>query len=517
MIKQVLRDLLYDPLNSFLKGSLDRDWLEIEIPKQVDHGHFATPISFRLASLLKKPPSHIANDMADFLNSKDVIKSCCVCHAMNGFINMTLTDEYLYQYVRSMGMRRPSFDRVSASILVEYVSANPTGPLHIGHGRWAVLGDVICRLLAFTGQSFSSEFYVNDAGNQIQLFYDSVAAVKDNKPIAENGYQGDYIYDLATSSEDPVGRVIQQQKDVLASMGVCLDNWFSEKSLYQDACIDEVLALLDKQSFLEHNEGATWFKTTLFGDDKDRVLIKSDGSYTYFLVDIAYHYTKIQRGYSQLVTILGADHHGYVKRLEACVKALTSGKSPVELNIIIGQLVNLFRDGDPVRMSKRSGDMIALSDVIDEIGSDAVRFFLIQNSADTHIDFDLELAKKQSSENPVFYIQYAHARMHSLLTKLDYNEENQEDYEFTDAETQLLHTCSLFYDVVWDATRLYMPYKLAQYAYQLARSFHLFYEACPMKTASDADRQRRLALVFSTKRVLADVLELLGVTAPDRM
>ena len=196
---------------------------------------------------------------------------------------------------------------------------------------------------------------------------------------------------------------------------------------------------------------------------------------------------------------------------------MTQDKSDVELTIIIGQLVNLFRAGEPVRMSKRTGDMIALADVIDEIGSDAVRFFLIQNSADTHIDFDLDLAKKQSSENPVFYVQYAHARMYSLLTKLDYNEAHKVDYEFTDAEKQLLHTCSLFYDVVWDATRLYLPYKLAQYAYQLARSFHLFYEACPMKTASDADRQRRLSLVFHTKQLLADVLALLGVKAPDQM
>ena len=517
MIKQQLRDLLGVYLKKHLTCDFDINWIEIEIPKHADHGHFSMPISFRLASLLKQSPAQIADDLVAYLNDLAEVRKICFCEALNGFINVRLADDYLYSYVISIRSKKPSFATLSESILVEYVSANPTGPLHIGHGRWAVLGDVMCRLLAYTGQSFSSEFYVNDAGKQIQLFYDSVAAVKDNKSIPENGYQGDYIHDLAKSSEDPVELVIQQQKDVLALMGVSLDSWFSEKSLYQDSLIDDVLALLEKQSFLDYKDEATWFKTTLFGDDKDRVLVKSDGSYTYFLVDIAYHFTKIQRGYSQLVNILGADHHGYVKRLEACVKALTQDKSDVELTIIIGQLVNLFRAGEPVRMSKRTGDMIALADVIDEIGSDAVRFFLIQNSADTHIDFDLDLAKKQSSENPVFYVQYAHARMYSLLTKLDYNEAHKVDYEFTDAEKQLLHTCSLFYDVVWDATRLYLPYKLAQYAYQLARSFHLFYEACPMKTASDADRQRRLSLVFHTKQLLADVLALLGVKAPDQM
>tara|TARA_B100000427_G_scaffold320352_1_gene319595 strand:+ start:29 stop:1582 length:1554 start_codon:yes stop_codon:yes gene_type:complete len=517
MIKTYLKELLVSTLDGYDSVSFEADWLEIETPKHSDHGDFATPISFRLAAVLRKPPVDIAVELSDYLNHSSAIQVCCQCQALNGFINITLMDSFLYHYVQTLLLKKPQFDCLAPSTLVEYVSANPTGPLHIGHGRWAVLGDVICRLLKFTDQSYSSEFYINDAGNQIDLFYESVNAVKNNKAIPENGYQGAYIHDLATLENDPVDVMINQQKAVLESMGVVIDTWFSEKSLYQDTLIDDVLALLDKQAYLDNKEGAIWFKTTLFGDDKDRVLVKSDGSYTYFLVDIAYHFTKIQRGFSQLVTILGADHHGYVNRLQACIKALTANKEAVDLKVIIGQLVKLFRAGEPVRMSKRTGDMIALSDVIAEIGQDAVRYFLVQNSADTPIDFDLELAKQQNSENPVYYVQYAHARMHSLLTKLEYQPSRQSDYDLTAPEKQLLHTCSLFYDVVWDATRSFMPYKLTQYAYQLARSFHLFYEACPMKTASELDRQRRLSIVFYTKDILAQVLALLGVSAPNKM
>jgi len=517
MIKDYFKQTLAAHLDSFFPDSFQSDWVDIEIPKQADHGHFSTPISFRMARHLKKSPVQIAQDVVDYLNNIESLNEFCKCSAVNGFVNITLSGEFLYSYVQELLVKKPVFNKLSKSILLEYVSANPTGPLHIGHGRWAVLGDVMGRLLTYSDQTYSSEFYVNDAGNQIQLFYESVQAVKNNQEIPEGGYHGAYIHDLAQLNTDPVTAVMDQQKQVLASMGVSLDSWFSEKSLHESSLIDTVIDVLNAQGVIEKKDGAVWFKTTAFGDDKDRVLVKSDGSYTYFLVDIAYHYTKIQRGYSHLVTILGADHHGYVQRLNACVKALTEGKSNVELTLIIGQLVKLFRAGEPVRMSKRTGDMIALEDVIDEIGSDAVRYFLVQHSADTPIDFDLDLAKKQNNENPVYYIQYAHARMNSLLQKLNYDDSFKINSKFTDTELKLLHQCSLFYDVVWDATQTFMPYKLAHYIFQLARTFHLFYEHCPMKTAQEDDRQRRLAIVFNTKRILAQGLGLLGISAPDHM
>lgn len=513
MLKILIRDELALLLQKTINCSIEL--LQLETPRQKLHGDFATNIAFMIAKDLKKSPKLIAEEIADNINKLESKNFELV--ALNGFINIRLSDEFIWLYVKDLFKNKPDFPKLAKKINLEFVSANPTGPLHIGHGRWAVIGSAIANLLQVTGQNFDTETYINDAGVQIKNLLLSIEAVKEGRPLPEDGYHGDYIKELAFSNHNPVEFLLEQHKTTLKKIDVTFDCWFSEKSLYDKQQIDAVIQFLNEQGYIYINDGATWFRSTDFSDDKDRVLIKSDGAYTYFLVDIAYHFNKIQRGYDSLINIWGADHHGYVPRMAAAIAAL-SNKGKVDFKVIIGQLVNLFRDGIAVRMSKRSGDIISLDEVIDEIGADATRYFLLEKSADSTLDFDLSLALQKNSENPVFYVQYAHARMNSLLTKIETDcSASFKVPELEAEERQLLYACACFYDEVWESTKNFAPYKLLAYSYTLAKSFHGFYESCPIQNAEKDQQQKRLQIVSQCKLVLSESLTLLGISSPERM
>ncbi len=492
--------------------------IAIELPKNKAHGDFAMNIGFRLAPELKDPPPKISADICHSLNSVDAFKNRIVFSPAAGFVNIKFSDSFIWELAQKpVSSDLAEFPSSDDKILLEYVSANPTGPLHIGHGRWAVLGSAIARLLKETNHHIDTEFYINDAGNQIKVFYDSVSALKVGESIPENGYHGSYVKDLAVLDTDPLDENIRQQKQALDRISVSFDAWFSEKTLHASGEVVTAIEVLKKKGFVFEESGAIWFRSTDFGDDKDRVLIKADGAYTYFAVDVAYHFTKIQRGYTRLINIFGADHHGYVARIRAAVLALAIDFDKSDFNFVIGQLVSLMRDGENVRMSKRTGDMISLEEVIDEIGSDAVRFFLIQKGADSHVEFDLDLAKKQSSDNPVFYIQYAHARLCSILRKVEGEAPKMGTIHLEKAERELLLSLLSVRDVVWESAKSLSPHRLAQYLMGLARSFHHFYESCPILKSEGPVLAQRLQIVIVSKEVLSYGLSLLGISAPESM
>lgn len=515
-------------LETVIKELAHKDGLEIpenfnlEIPNNMEFGDFATNIAFHNAKIKKKSPILIANEFAQFCNDSD-ISSQLSFTAVNGFLNISIASDFLTESLHKLDITTSPYPAQKDKTLLEYVSANPTGPLHIGHGRWAVMGSLLANLLKYHKTPISTEFYINDAGQQIINFTESVNAVKNRKSIPENGYHGAYIQELAHADEDPLKLILNSQKKVLKSIGVDFDCWFSEKSLHETTAIEEVCELLDRYQFSKTEDGALWFKSTEFGDDKDRVLIKADGNKTYFLVDIAYHLNKLNRGFDRLINIWGADHHGYVKRVKSGIQALKNNSfSEEQFIIIIGQLVSLKRGGEPVRMSKRTGEMITLEEVIDEIGSDATRYFLGEKSADTHIEFDLELAKKKSNENPVYYIQYAHARLCSILRKA-------EDADITlkataptpntihPSERSLILTLLTLQDHLSDAAIQLKPYKVALLANNLARIFHHFYETCPLLKADNTTQQWRLYLLIHTQKALQTLFSLLGISAPESM
>jgi arginyl-tRNA synthetase len=515
MIRLYLKQQLEKAFDSLdLPG---KELVLIDLPKNKAHGDFAINIGFRLAPELKEAPQKISADICEALNNAVMFKHNMTFLPASGFVNIHLSDTFLWSLAQhSLSADLAEFPVAKDKILLEYVSANPTGPLHIGHGRWAVLGSAIARVLIETKHHVDTEFYINDAGNQINMFYDSVNAVKEARDVPENGYHGAYIKELAALDTDPLEENVRQQKHSLDLIGVSFDAWFSEKTLHSSGAVDMAIEALKTKGFVFESEGAIWFRSTDFGDDKDRVLIKADGAYTYFAVDVAYHFTKIQRGYTRLINLFGADHHGYVARIRAAVLALGDFKQD-DFKIIIGQLVSLMRDGEAVRMSKRTGDMISLEEVIDEIGPDAVRFFLIQKSADSHIEFDLALAKTLSSENPVFYIQYAHARLCSLLRRVEGESPELTTIHLSESERQLLLSLLSVRDVVWECATTLSPHRLAQYLMDLARNFHHFYESCPILKSEGTVLAQRLKLVKLTRDVLSYGLAILGISAPESM
>lgn len=493
--------------------------LSLEIPKQPDHGDFALTLAFKLAATLKQSPKIIAEQLSDVINQDSGLQSLVVAEPLNGFVNLKLVSEALWQHFLELQSVQIDYDPPKDKILFEYVSANPTGPLHIGHGRWAVIGSAIATLLRETQHDVKTEFYINDAGSQITKFYASVNAVKEGKPIPEDGYHGAYIKDLATLASDPLLANIEDQRQILDRLGVHFDTWFSEKSLHDSGDVERAITFLKENNLAYVSDSALWFKSEQFGDEKDRVLVKADGAYTYFAVDVAYHFYKLDRGFNRLINMFGADHHGYVARIKASVKAMLGQCYQANsFEIVIGQLVSLLRGGEPVRMSKRTGDMISLEEVVDEIGVDATRFFLVHKSADSHVEFDLDVAKAQSSDNPVFYVQYAHARMSTLLVKANQSiSYSQLTSELHAAERELLVKCLTFHDVVLESAHKLSPHMLAQYAYDLAKLFHAFYEHCPILKAEASLLQQRLVIVERTRYVLKQALHLLGISAPDSM
>ncbi len=490
-------------------------WL-VELPKDRSNGDYASNIAFVLARTLKKSPQAIAQDLAKALPSYFKDKAWIGIQVLpaKGFINFILPVTVCWQALQDETFAKG--DEVNPErILLEYVSANPTGPLHIGHGRWAALGDSLARLLKRVGHSVETEFYVNDAGNQIDKLIASVSAIKEGRPVPEEGYGGGYVKDLVEES-DPIVALMKQQQVTLSDFRVVFNAWTREKeTLHETGLVQKAIDQLTLKGITYSEKGALFFRSTDRGDDKDRVLIKSTGELTYFAADIAYHQQKALRGYDRLINIWGADHHGYITRVKAGIKALV-GEKP-EFEVLLGQLVTLLREGVEVRMSKRTGDMVSLQEVIDEIGTDAARFFLVIKNADTHLDFDLELAKKQSNDNPVFYVQYAHARICSILRKSETKPLVHVHLELHPTELKLLKFLLSFEDEVILAASRREPHRIANYLIELATHFHSFYHDCKVNVDDQVVAQNRLAICLSVKRILAEGLELLGISAPESM
>lgn len=507
--------------------------LEIEVPPKEDMGDYSTAIALSMAKEQKIKPREIALKLKDKIENADknaMFSKIEIAGA--GFINFFINDDVLQKGLRQIIEKGGEFGHTNSGkgkkVIVEYVSANPTGPLHIGHGRWAALGDTISNILKMTGCEVFREFYVNDIGKQTDLLVESVIAAQNNGPTPEGGYGGSYIKEIAKefsgmSTEDlrasVINRIIDEQKKTLASAGVEYDGWFFEHTLHENGSVMKAVEELKKHNAAYEKDGAVWFRSEQFGDDKDRVLVRETGEPTYFAADTAYHRDKFKRGFDLLINVWGTDHHGYVKRLQSALEAL---KLPShKLEIIIGQLVTLYRGKEPVRMSKRTGEMVTLKEVIDEIGPDATRFFMLLTSADSHMDFDLELAKSKSMDNPVYYVQYAHARICNILASADAS-----DKDHAGADTGLLKDRSErdliiklldFPEEIDQCAVSLEPHHLVRYARELASLFHSYYHKCRVISDDKNISKARLALVQSTRIVISNVLKLLGVSSPERM
>ena len=563
--------------------------LFIEKTKNPEFGDYAVNIS-PLAKNARMAPPKIAEAIKSYLNIDDVEVSI-----IQGFINFKLGNSILNNGIAKIILKNKDFGRNnlgnSEKVLLEYVSANPTGPLHIGHGRWAAVGSALANLLKFSGYEVDQEFYINDAGNQINNLGKSLwirilqeLGVEANFPQTEeegskNYYSGDYLIEVAKeylkhnkdkaeefykNNSEPLnpsdevihkmsgfakGIMFKQQEDLLRKFRTEFDTWYSETTLHQSGEVEKTIEKLRSLDKLYEKEGALWFKSSEYGDDQDRVIKKGDGSYTYLTADIAYHYDKVERGFERLINIWGADHHGYVARIKASIEAM--GKNPNCLEVLLGQLVNLIISGEQVRMGKRR-KMLTLEDLIEEVGVDATRFWMIMRSIDTTLDFDVDLAKSCSDENPVYYVQYAHARVCSILrtaTGERFDQDNKTllppfitqeelkelvnsekfDKNFLEAlwktnrEKELESTKALilklesFEDLVQTAAKTRSPYMIARYCQELAKDFHYFYTFTRVLNVENDVMKARLCLINAVKQVFANALDLLGVCAPESM
>ncbi|MDR1183698.1 MAG: arginine--tRNA ligase [Coriobacteriales bacterium] len=590
----------------------------VERPRDPSHGDWACTVALRIAKELGRKPREIAeaiaahiacgdagnvtgNDAGDDAGNDTGGLIASVEVAGPGFINLRLSDAALQQVIRDAREQGTRFARPDVgkgrTVNIEFISANPTGPMHVGHGRWAALGNAMCNVCEHAGWKVTREFYINDAGNQMELFGESVLyryleLCGEPALLPDGGYGGAYVIDIARRIHDEDGRkwcdeasgrdetpgrdgvperaayfrergytlMLAHMQEICERIGVSFDVWFSERTLYErgggvntSSSIESMLATLEEKGYLYEKDGATWFRTTDFSDDKDRVLIKADGTYTYFAPDIAYHLSKFNRGSELLVDIWGADHHGYIPRMKSACEALGhAGK----LEVVLGQLVNLFRDGEAVRMSKRTGEMVTFEELIDEVGADATKYLMLSRSTDQPLDFDIEVAKKQDASNPVYYVQYAHARICSLLRRaaavgqpavatvgqpsatavgqpepanldpLGSSAANRDPLGLdtadlsllTDpAELELARVFSRLAEVIEGAARDLAPFRLTRYAEELATGFHSFYTRCQVLGDDEGRARARLYLADATRKVLALVLALLGVTAPEKM
>ena len=520
----------------------------LDRPKNRDHGDYATSIALQLAKPAGKNPREVAQIIIDQLEGASGISKLEI--AGPGFINITLNRTNQAELVTIILKNVKGYGHGSAlagvRINLEFISANPTGPLHLGHTRWAAVGDSLGRVLSAAGADVTREFYINDRGNQMELFGASVEAAALGNPIPENGYQGDYIADLAASvvaqnpaiTSLPEGQrhsafleaayalQLKDQQRVLDNFGTHFDVWFSERSLHDQGAVEHGLEKLRKQGHVFEQEGATWLRTTDFGDDKDRVLAKSDGSLTYFSSDTAYYINKRERGFDICIYMLGADHHGYVGRLKAT--AACAGDNPeYNIHVLIGQLVKIMEGGQEIKLSKRAGTIITLEELIEKVGVDAARYTLIRYPVDTPMVMDVDVLKRNTNENPVYYVQYAHARIAAVLRNaLELNISMElKDFDPSqlvhDRENELLGALAEFPRVVASAAELRQPHRIARYLEELAGTYHGFYADCrvlPMgEEKPSALHTARLLLCSSTKQVLANGLDLLGVSAPERM
>ncbi len=513
----------------------------LERPPKAEFGDYSTNAAMLLAPLLGEQPRGTAEKLAEELGRSLGGTVERVEVAGPGFLNLFLSEDW---YRRAAGelaaagddLGRPAGSEATGErINVEFVSANPTGPITAAGGRGAALGDSLARVLEFTGHPVTREYYVNDRGGQIDRFAASIAARMTGGTLPEDGYEGDYVIEIAGSVEqegisaddlDAVGRrgialILAAAEETLRRYGVVFDTWSSERSLHESGAVEHALEQAREGGHVYESEGATWLRTTTFGDDKDRVLIRSDGDPTYLLSDMAYHREKLERGSDRLIDVVGADHHGYVDRLRAALAVL--GYDPEALEVAIMQLVHVVEGGERSQMSKRSGDFVTLDELIDDIGADAARFFMLQRSHDTTVDLDLELARKTSNENPVYYVQYAHARIASILRKAGEGAEARAASDFTalpaePSERALIKRLCELPDDVAEAAARRAPHRLCAYAMEVARDFHAFYRDCQVVGAEgEGVEEARLGLCLLTKRTIARTLGLLGISAPESM
>jgi arginyl-tRNA synthetase len=523
----------------------------LEVPKDKAHGDLSTNLAMQLTRLAKQNPRQIAEKLVAKLDLKKAQISK-VDIAGPGFINFFMDKSYLHPVVREVLKADKDYGRVNVGkgkkVQVEFVSANPTGSLHLGHARGAAIGDALCNVLDFAGYSVTREYYINDAGNQVDNLAKSIEArykqaLGLEADMPEDGYYGEDIIRFGQELKEREGdrllslpeeerhaffksfgleKELEKIKRDLARFGVSFDVWYSETSLYQSGKIEPVLDQLKKSGYVYEQDGATWLRTTAFGDDKDRVLIKNDGSYTYLTPDIAYHQTKYERGFDEMINIWGADHHGYIPRVKAAMSAL--GYDPDKLTVLIAQMVSLYQNGEKVKMSKRTGKAVTMEDLMDEVGVDPIRYFFTMRSNDSHLDFDMDLAVSKSNENPVYYVQYAHARICSIFRQakeqgIELKSPDEIDLSplTAEAEYDLLRKMGEFPSEVAEAAAQYAPHRLIRYVYELASQFHSYYKAERIITDRADLTEARLALAAALRIVLRNALRLVGVSAPESM
>ncbi|RLB84202.1 MAG: arginine--tRNA ligase [Deltaproteobacteria bacterium] len=525
--------------------------IEVEVPKIESHGDFSTNLAMATASIQKMPPRKIAESILKHITDPDNILAKTEI-AGPGFINffVTIGSWYPVLYkIHQEDMRYGAWDMGDGEkIQVEFVSSNPTGPLHVGHGRGAAVGDSLANILRFCGYDVQKEYYINDSGRQIDTLGRSVflrykQLLGKTIQFSEENYQGDYIIDFAKDIIDRKGktlldqdeetsisycaqfaadRIIEQIRQDLTNFGIEFDNWFSEQSLYDSGKVGVVIDHFRDKNIIYEKDGALWFKTTEFGDEKDRVVVRKNGQTTYFASDIAYHLDKFERGFEQVIDVWGADHHGYISRVTGAIQA--SGFKRNRFTVILVQLVNLLRGGEPVAMSTRAGEFVTLSDVIKEVGKDAARFIFLTRHYDSPLDFDLDLAKKKTNDNPVFYVQYVHARISSIARKgrergLDHITGDQKAMVMLKEpeEIKLLKTMARYPDVLKNSAKFMEPHRITFYLMDLAACFHAYYNKHRVLSDEPLLSRGRLYMVLAVQKVIRNGLSLLGVSAPDRM
>lgn len=549
--EQVTKGIEEAIISAGLVTSEEMPNIVLEVPKDKNHGDLATNAAMQLTRIAKKNPRMIAEQIIEHLNLSDAgIESAEI--AGPGFINFRLTKSYLYPIVELVQEQGDDYGRVNLGegrkVQVEFVSANPTGSLHLGHARGAAVGDALCNVLDFAGYEVTREYYINDAGNQVFNLSKSIEArylqeLGQEVEMPEDGYhgadirgfakeliaeKGSSLLEMSPSDRAAFFRDYGLEKELgkikrdLGRFRVSFDNWFSETSLYDNGAVLNALDELRERNEIFEEEGATWLETTKYGDDKNRVLIKNDGTYTYLTPDIAYHRDKYARGYDTMINIWGADHHGYIPRMKAAMEAL--GNDPDKLIVLIAQMVSLFQDGEKVKMSKRTGKAVTMEDLMDEVGVDAIRYFFTMRSMDSHLDFDMDLAISTSNENPVFYVQYAHARVCSVYRQAE--EQGITVYPVRDVdlskltsehEYNLLRKLGEFPEEIATAAKGHAPHRIVRYVYELASMFHSYYKAERVITDDAEQTQARLALLGAVRIVIKNALKLVGVSAPEKM
>lgn len=537
-------------LNAVKKLGIEAPLIEFEIPREERFGDLATPVAMPLSKQLRRPPRSIAEDIVKAIGNGGPFEKIEI--AGPGFINITLKGEYLCSELKRLLKKGETYFRQDLGhgkrVQIEFVSANPTGPLHLGHGKGAAVGAALSNLLFAAGYRVEKEYYINDAGRQVRMLGLSVFAKYQQLlgieyAFPEDGYRGDYIEDIAKKIIEHHGNRYSEmgfqeaagffidfsykamltdiERD-LKDFGIIFESWQSERDLYARGGVEKAIDDLRARGCLYEENGALWFRSTDFGDDKDRVIIKGDGEYTYFASDIAYHRMKAERGFDEIVDIWGADHHGYIPRVRAVIQAL--GHPSEHLKVLLVQMVTLLRGGKPVQMSKRAGEFVTLREVMEEVGADTTKFIFLTRRPDSHLEFDLDVAKEQSSENPVFYVQYANARINSIFANA--REKGIEAKELECIDFNLLSTPEelriikklLAYTMIFEgAVIAHEPHRITFYLQELAGLFHPYYNRCRIITDDEELSRARLALCEAVRLVLKDGLGILGIKAPERM